>query len=74
MNSFAPRFRLCAGDTVRFDGQPCRVLRVTESSAVIALAKEPREFVTLAGVRVRLQPSPSLLHISPNSEVPILNR
>ena len=74
MNNFASHFRLRAGDTVRFDGQPCRVLRVSESSAVIALARQPREFTTVFGQRIRIQPRPDLVHISPNSEVPILNR
>ena len=67
-------FRLRAGDLIRYAGQSCRVVRVSESSAVVAVTKPPREFTTLFGVRVRIQPKPALIRISPNSEIPILNR
>ena len=67
-------FRLRAGDVIRLDGQPCRVVRVSECSAVVAMTKPPREFTTLLGMRVRIQPKPGLVRISPQSEVPILNR
>ena len=67
-------FRLRAGDLIRYEGKQCRVLRVTDSSAVVAVTKQPREFSTLFGVRVRIQPKPALVRISSNSEVPILNR
>ena len=73
MKAFYP-FRLRAGDVIRFDGQACRVVRVTDCSAVVAVTKQPREFTTLFGVRVRIQPKPGLVRISPQSEVPILNR
>jgi hypothetical protein len=59
---------------IRLDGKPCRVVRVTDCSAVVAVTKQPREFTTLFGVRVRIQPKPGLVRISPQSEVPILNR
>lgn len=65
---------LRAGDLVRYAGQTCQVLRVTECAAVIAITRPPREFTTLFGVTVRLQPKPALVRISPNSELPILNR
>jgi hypothetical protein len=67
-------FRLRAGDLIAFEGQRCRVVRVTESSAVVAVARAARTFTTLFGVRVHIQPKPALVRISPNSEVPILNR
>ena len=67
-------FRLRAGDLIRYEGKPCRVLRVSESSAVVAVTKPAREFTTLFGVRVRIQPKPAIVRISPESEVPILNR
>jgi hypothetical protein len=38
------------------------------------VTKQPREFTTLFGVRVRIQPKPGLVCISPQSDVPILNR
>ena len=72
MNSSA--FRLHAGDLIEYHGQPCPVLRVTECCAVVAVAKPRREFTTLFGKRVSLQPKPALVRISPDSEIPILNR
>src|ERR1051325_3367693 len=45
-------FRLRAGDLIRYAGQSCRVVRVTESSAVVAVAKPPRDSTTLFGVSV----------------------
>lgn len=67
-------FRLRAGDLIQHDGRPCRVIRVTDCAAVVAVDRPPREFTTLFGQRVRIQPKPALVRISPNSEVPILNR
>ena len=67
-------FRLRAGDLICYEGKPCRVLRVTDSSAVVAITRTPRDFTTLFGVRVHIQPKPALVRISPNSEIPILNR
>jgi hypothetical protein len=73
MNTPYP-FRLRDGDTVQLDGQPCKVVRVTDCSAVVAVTRPPREFTTLSGVVVKLQPKPVLVRISPQSEIPILNR
>ena len=67
-------YRLRAGDVIRFEGKPCRVVRVNDCAAVVAVTKQPREFTTLFGVRVRIQPKPALVRISPNSETEILNR
>ena len=67
-------FRLRAGDLIRYEGKPCRVLRVSDCAAVVAVTKAAREFTTLFGVRVRIQPKPGLVRISPNSETEILNR
>ena len=67
-------FRLRAGDVIRYSGQSCRVLRVTDSSAVVAITRPPRDFTTRFGVHVHLQPKPAVVHLSPNSEIPILNR
>ena len=72
MNSFP--FRLRAGDLIEWHGQPCAVLRVSECCAVVAVAKPRREFTTIFGKRVSIQPKPALLRISPDSELPILNR
>ena len=68
------QFRLRPGDIVRHDGQACPVLRVTDCSAVIALARPPREFTTRFGKRVRFPQKPVLVRISPDSEYDILNR
>jgi hypothetical protein len=67
-------FRLREGDTIRYGDQSCRVVRVTDCSAVVAITRPPREFTTVFGAHVRIQPKPALVRISPNSEVPILNR
>ena len=67
-------FRLHAGDLIRYQGQPCRVLRVSDCAAVVAITRPARTFTTLFGKTVTFQPSPALARISPNSELPILNR
>jgi hypothetical protein len=67
-------FRLRPGDLIQFDGQPCRVLRVNDCSALVEVPRPPRQFTTRFGVTVHLQPSPALVRISPYSETPILNR
>jgi hypothetical protein len=67
-------YTLRAGDIVEYAGQPCRVLRVTDCAAVVAVVRPPRQFTTLAGKTVRLQPGPKLERISSNSEIPIHNR
>ena len=72
MNNHA--FRFHAGDVVSYAGQSCPVLRVSDCAAVITMPKPPREFTTLFGVRVTIQPKPALVRISPHSEIPILNR
>ncbi len=65
---------LRAGDVIRYAGQTCNVLRVSDCAAVVAITRQPREFTTLFGVRVRIQPKPALVRISSESEVQILNR
>ena len=64
--------RLHTGDLVSYAGQPCRVVRVSNCAAVIAVTRPPKEFTTLFGVRVQFQPKPALVRISANSEIPIL--
>ena len=71
MNSL---FTLRAGDVVRYAGQNCQVLRVTESAAVIAVVQKPRTISPRFGKPVTIQPAPKHAWISPNSEIPILNR
>ena len=67
-------FRLQPGDIIKFDGEPCRVIRVNDCAAVIAVRKPARQFTTLFGKTVTIQPGPALVRISPNSETEILNR
>ena len=67
-------YTLRAGDVVRYAGQNCRVVRVTESAAVVAVVQKPRTITPRFGKPVTIQPSPKLERISPNSEIPILNR
>ncbi len=67
-------YRLRVGDVIEIDGKPCPIIRVTESAAVVEVPQAWRDFTTLAGKRVQLQPAPKLVRISANSECPILNR
>jgi hypothetical protein len=67
-------YTLRAGDVVEYAGQPCRVIRVTESAAVVAVIQKPRTITPRFGKPVTIQPSPKHAWISPNSEIPILNR
>ena len=68
-------FRLRAGDVIRLaDGKLCRVLRVNECAAVVIMNRPVRDFKTRFDKPVRFQPPPATFRISPQSEVPILNR
>ena len=67
-------YTLRAGDVVEYAGQPCRVIRVTDSSAVIMVARPARTIAPRFGKPVTIQPSPKLERISSQSQIPILNR
>lgn len=67
-------FRLRAGDLVLFERKACRVLRVNDCAAVLAVSQSPRTFTTRWGKAVSLQPKPAFVRISPNSEAEILSR
>ena len=67
-------FTFRAGDLVEYAGQPCRVLRVSESAATVEVIQMPRTITPRFGKPVTIQPAPKLAHISPQSEIPILNR
>lgn len=67
-------YTLRAGDVVEYAGQPCRVIRVNESAALVAVIQKPRTITPRFGKPVTIQPKPKLERISPNSEIPILNR
>ena len=67
-------FRLRAGDVIRYCNRLCRVISVTESSAIVIMNRPVREFKTRFDKPVWFTPPPALFHISSNSEIPILNR
>jgi hypothetical protein len=67
-------FRLRANDVIRIDGRLGRIIRVTESAAVVVMNRPAREFVTRFDKRVRLRPSPVIFRIAANSEAEIINR
>jgi hypothetical protein len=67
-------YTLRAGDLVQYAGQPCRVVRVSESAALVEVIQKPRTITPRFGKPVTIQPRPRLERISPNSEIPILKR
>lgn len=67
-------FRLRAGDVIPYEGRLCRIIRVSESSAVVLMNRPARDFTTRFDKVVRFQPPPAVFRISPNSEIPVLNR
>ena len=67
-------YTLRAGDVVEYAGKPCRVLRVTDSAAVVAVVQKPRTITPRFGKPVTIQPAPKLERISATSALPILNR
>jgi hypothetical protein len=67
-------FRLRAGDVFRFNDRLCRVVRVNECAAVVLMNRPVRDFKTRFDKPVRFHQPPVLFRISPQSEVPVLNR
>jgi hypothetical protein len=67
-------FRLRAGDVIRYADRLCRVVRVNECAAVVLMNRPTRDFKTRFDKPVRFTPPPTLFRISPDSEIPILNR
>jgi hypothetical protein len=67
-------FKLRAGDVIKFDERLCRVIRVNECSAVVIMNRPVRDFKTRFDKAVRFQPPPKMFRISPQSDVPVLNR
>ena len=67
-------FKLRAGDVFKFNERLCRVLRVNECAAVVVMHQPVRDFKTRFDKPVHFQPPPKLFRISPQSEVPVLNR
>ena len=67
-------YTLRAGDLVEYAGQRCRVIRVSDCAAVVAVIQKPRTITPRFGKPVTIQPAPKLERISPQSQIPILNR
>ena len=67
-------FRLRANDVIRIDGRLGRIIRVTESAAVVLVNRPERNFKTRFDKPVRFQPPPVRFRISANAETEILNR
>jgi len=67
-------FRLRAGDIIQLNHRLGRILRVNECSAVVLMHQPLRQFKTWFDKSVRFQPPPRVFRISPQSDVPILNR
>ena len=61
-------YTLRPGDFVEYAGQRCRVVRVSESAAVVAVIQKPRTITPRFGKPVTIQPRPKLERISPNSD------
>ena len=55
-----------------FDRKPCLVRRITDCSAILEVPQEPRQFSTLFGDLVTIQPKPKTVRICATSELPIL--
>ena len=67
-------YTLRPGDLVEYAGQPCRVIRVNDCAALIAVIQKPRTITPRFGKPVTIQPAPKLERISAQAEIPILNR
>ena len=74
---FEPRwfqFRLRVNDLIRLDGRMARVIRVTESCAVLLVNQPVRQFKTRFDKPVKFQPPPKRTYMSANAEIEILYR
>jgi len=67
-------YTLRAGDVVEYAGQPCRIIRVNDCAALVAVIQKPRTITPRFGKPVTIQPRPKVERISPNSQIPILKR
>lgn len=67
-------FRLRAGDVIRINGRLARVIRVNACAAVVLMNRPVRDFKTRFDKPVQFHQPPVTFRISPQSEVPILNR
>ena len=67
-------FYLRAGDVVRFDGRPCKILSVNDCAAVIAIPQDPRTFKTVMGKTVTITRATKRERICPDSPLTIIER
>jgi len=67
-------YTLRAGDCVEYAGQQCQVIRVNDCDALIAVIQKPKTITSRFAPPVTFTPPPKMAHISPNSEIRILNR
>ena len=67
-------FRLRVNDYMLIDGRLGRVIRVTESAAVVLVSRPPRQFTTRFDRPVRFRQPPIIVRIAANAEIDILNR
>jgi hypothetical protein len=66
--------RLKKGDIVEYKGLRCRVTRVSDCAAELAVPQSSREIITRDGRSGYVKGGVRTERISPNSEIPILNR
>jgi hypothetical protein len=66
--------RLREGDLLDYYGVKAVVVRVSDCSADLELPRQPRTIVTREGDSKTIMGSSRIVRISPNSELPILNR
>jgi hypothetical protein len=71
---FQHPFRLRVNDIIRLEGRLGRVIRVTESAAVVLVNRPSRRFITRFDKPVRFEQAPAIVRISVNSETEVLNR
>ena len=74
MNACEETYYLAPGDVIAYAGTICRVLRVNDCSALVAIPQPQRTFTTLWGKTVTIARPTKLEHISPDSCVPIIER
>ena len=67
-------FRLRVNDYVLIDGRLGRVIRVTESAAVVLVNRPARQFTTRFARPVWFRQPPVIVRIAANAEIDILNR
>jgi hypothetical protein len=74
MLPFRHPFRLRVNDYVLIDGRLGRIIRVTESAAVVLVNRPPRQFTTRFDKPVWFRQPPIIVRIAANAEIDILNR